>query len=171
MTSDESPVQKIEIIARGVLTWGAFTLVCRNLKHDYFYLPGGHVEPGECASDACTREFLEETGLVIRTLGCVLVCEARFTQHGKRRHEITTVFHVEHAGESHEEWGVDREKKGGPPPAVASMEDKIAFEWIDREQLESCDLRPECMRKWLFGRQFKGSMGDTGGPDWISVTE
>lgn len=157
--SDHAP--RIEFIARGLMVWGDRVLVCRNLKHGYGYLPGGHVEPDERAADACEREFLEETGLSVRAGRCLLVCEARFTQQGKRRHEVTAVFHVEHphAGGSEE------------PPEVVSREAKIGFEWIARERVSAVDLRPVAMRSWLLGREWGGSSGDTSGPDWISVSE
>lgn len=159
----------IEFIARGLTLWGAGkeekegdrVLVCRNLKHGYAYLPGGHVDPGEAAAEACVREYLEETGMKVRAGRCLLVCEARFTQKGVRRHELSVVFHVEHP---------DAEA-GGSPPVVASREPGIGFEWITREHLADADLRPAGMRSWLLGRGWGGSIGDTFGPDWISVNE
>ena len=154
----------IELIARGLLIWGDRVLVCRNLKGGYCYLPGGHVDPGESAADACAREFLEETGLRVRPGRCLLVCEARFTQNTKRRHEVSIVFHVEHPAE----WGAHG---GDVPPAVVSLEPKISFEWIARECMPQADLRPSATREWLLGRGPNPSTGDTSGPDWLSITE
>ena len=154
----------IELIARGLLIWGDRVLVCRNFKGGYCYLPGGHVDPGESAADACAREFLEETGLRVRPGRCLLVCEARFTQNSKRRHEVSIVFHVEHP----DEWGAHR---GDLPPAVVSVEPKIAFDWVARECLPQTDLRPRATREWLLGRGTGLSTGDTSGPDWLSITE
>lgn len=183
-----APPPAIEFIARGVLmspaTEGAsgrgHVLVCRNLKHGYCYLPGGHVEFDESPADACAREFMEETGLPVRVRRgregggeeradrgggeCLLVCEARFDQRAKRRHEVSVVFLVEHAG------------LGDPPAAsdpVASLEPGIAFEWLSLDALRSADLRPRAMRDWLIGRwdaSSAGGWGDTTRPDWISVS-
>jgi ADP-ribose pyrophosphatase YjhB (NUDIX family) len=41
---------RIEVIARGVMFHEEHVLLCQNCKHGYYYLPGGHVEPGEAAA-------------------------------------------------------------------------------------------------------------------------
>lgn len=116
--------REVEFIARGLMIRSGRALLCRNLKHGYTYLPGGHVEFGEGAEAACRREFLEETGLAVVVGECVLVCEARFTQSGRDRHEVTAVFLVEHPG-----W--EPPVPGDTPPAVPSLERKIGFEWAE----------------------------------------
>src|ERR1041385_316650 len=92
----------IEVIARGVLRHGSAVLACRNVKHGYLYLPGGHIEFGETAPAALAREFEEECGLRVRPGPCALVTEGTFEAPSKdggtkRHHEINLVFHVEHA--------------------------------------------------------------------------
>jgi len=39
----------------------------------YWTLPGGAIEPGETAAAAVEREFLEETGLRVRSVGVLFV--------------------------------------------------------------------------------------------------
>ena len=53
MSKDHS----IELIARGVFVRGGAVLLCQNVKHGYYYLPGGHVEFGEAAAVALAREI------------------------------------------------------------------------------------------------------------------
>ncbi|MBY0262673.1 MAG: NUDIX domain-containing protein, partial [Phycisphaerales bacterium] len=88
----------IEFIARGVLIAGSRVLLCRNLKHDYLYLPGGHVEFGESAAAALAREFLEEAALPVRVGPLALVSEGTFATKRRGHHEVNLVFHVEQTG-------------------------------------------------------------------------
>lgn len=131
---------EIEVLARGIAWREGRVLLCRNLKHGYTYLPGGHVEPHESAAEACSREFMEETGMAVLVGAPLLASELRFTQRGKRRHEITLVFHVEH-------------KSGTWPETVESRESKIGFEWVHLGEVAEAKFLPESIRPWLAGVQ------------------
>lgn len=85
----------IELIARGLFLHHHSLLVCRNLKHSYCYLPGGHIEFGESAADALRRECQEEFGQDVTVGPLVLACELRFNQRGRARHEVTLLFRAE----------------------------------------------------------------------------
>lgn len=129
---------KIEVIARGLMIDSGRVLMCRNIKHDYCYLPGGHVEFAERASHALAREFKEETGLD-SSIGPLLLTTEQCFHDGKRiHHEINIVFHVEQLGPSKT-----------PPDSVPSIEDKIDFVWIDFAQLTETDVRPTEIQAWL----------------------
>ena len=129
--------QRIEVIARGVLIQRNSVLLCKNLKHGYLYLPGGHVEFGESAADALAREFVEETGLSCRAGPLIVAHEEVFEQGGRQRHEVNLVFHVEHL-----EGIADLDQ-------VPSREPQIAFEWLDLAGAASADIRPASVRAWL----------------------
>lgn len=120
--------KRIEFLARGLWICGSKVLVCRNLKHGYCYLPGGHVEPGESAKRALEREFLEEADERIRVGEACLVVEQRFVQRGKARHEISLVFHVERHGDANE--------------PVHSQEPDISFELVESDHLGQRDFLP-----------------------------
>ena len=153
-----APIPRVEIIARGLLVREGHALLCKNLRHGYFYLPGGHVEPGERAAEALAREFLEETGCPARIGGFLLASEQLFTQKGKPRHEINLVFHVEHLSTP----TAALPGPGAGLPAVPSLEAEIGFEWVELAAVADLDVRPESARAWLA----TGCRVD--GPPWVS---
>lgn len=127
----------IECIARGVLIAGSRVLLCRNLKHGYLYLPGGHVEFGESAAQALAREFLEEANLAVRVGSLALVSEGTFGTRKRMHHEINLVFHVEHDGARRR------------PPVVESQEADLGFDWLDFAAIPETDIRPEAAKAFL----------------------
>ena len=154
-TDTDARPKRIEWIARGVAQRGSHVLLCRDTKRGYFYLPGGHVEPGERAPEALTREFLEETGLDATPGPLLAVAEHLFEQRGKPRHEVNAVFHVEHLGI---EEGED----------VPSLEPGLEFRWVDLASLADIDLRPSALKAWLMAA---AGSADAGGVEWISHRE
>ncbi|MEL6499428.1 MAG: NUDIX domain-containing protein [Planctomycetota bacterium] len=125
-----------EIIARGLLVEAGRVLLCRNVAKGYFYLPGGHVDHGERASDALAREFREECSVGIVVRDAALVCELVTGSDDGGLHEYNVVFHVE------------REPAGNAEP-VASLEPHIAFEWLDLAAVVDADLRPTPIKAWI----------------------
>ena len=160
-----TPPDHIEIIARAIITRPGSILLCRNLEKGYFYLPGGHVDPGESAVEACRRELREELALCAQIGPCRLIAEQRFEQGGKARHEISLVFHVEHlATPSCKDRNpspdstpkADQTEAGGCAETripndleIKSAEAHIAFEWINSADLSTTDLRPAMIRDWI----------------------
>ncbi len=124
--------RSIEFITRGLLIRDGRVLLCRNVKHGYYFLPGGHVEFGETAADALVREFKEEAGIVARCGTAAMVAEHVFERKKGPCHEINVVFHVEL-----------------PDQEIKSLEPKIAFEWADLARVSELDLRPTSVKAWL----------------------
>jgi 8-oxo-dGTP diphosphatase len=130
--------KNIELISRGLLIDKSRVLLCRNVKHNYYFLPGGHIEFGETASTALKRELIEETGLESE-IGPLLLTSEHYFDDGKRvHHEMNTVFHVEHLGTG-----------STIPDAVPTLESKIDFHWIELATLHDIDLRPLEVKAWL----------------------
>jgi ADP-ribose pyrophosphatase YjhB (NUDIX family) len=151
---------RIELIARGVIREGLWVLLCRNRKKGYFYLPGGHVEFGEAASTALTRELKEEAGLRCKIGSLLVVEEGTFQVGGVAHHELNLVFHVQHR--------IDRlGARRGSPIEIESLERNIAFEWIGFDQLERTDLRPASLKAWLV-RHLKSHHVPRETPPWMS---
>ncbi|MFO0835184.1 MAG: NUDIX domain-containing protein [Phycisphaerales bacterium] len=107
-------------------------LLCKNIKHGYYFLPGGHVEFGETAEAALTREFKEEAAVEVKCCGVAIIAEHLFDRKKGPCHEINVVFHVEPCGRE-----------------IKSREPKIAFEWADLAEISERDLRPNCIKAWL----------------------
>ena len=119
----------IEILARGVCVVGGSLLLCRTKGASNTYLPGGHVEFGERAVDALTREIDEELGVgakVGKFLGAV---EHRFMQKGEQHCEINLVFEMEIESLSSDE-----------KPVAA--EDYIEFEWCEMGAMADARVEP-----------------------------
>lgn len=125
--------KKIELIARALIIQDTKVLLCQNRERGYWYLPGGHIEPGEAAADALKREILEELGETCRVGPLLLTHELRFVQQGKPRHEVSLVFRVE------------RKRKGAPK----SQERDIEFALFDPNSIETIDLKPKSMVDWI----------------------
>ncbi len=151
----KSGKRTIEVIARGVATDGSRVLLCQNLKHGYFFLPGGHVEFGETAAQALAREILEETGLTAKVGPAMLVGEQTFTSDdGKAHHEVSVVFHVERLADA----------DGSPTAEVSSREAKIGFEWVELAALPEADVRPDEHKAMLVA----GGRVEGDGVAWVS---
>ena len=143
---------EIELIARGIVTDGSGNiLLCRNVKHGYHYLPGGHVEFGEQAAAALAREFMEETGAVVQVGHLALVTENIFSVKDETCHEINLVFHV----------------KPSPSAVFQSRESKIAFDWVPISDLRSHDVRPSSIGEWIMDHAL--TLSTAVGP-WLSAT-
>ena len=141
------------MIARGVFVREGAVLLCQNVKHGYYDLPGGHVEFGESAAEALAREILEETGLRAAVGEMVLASEHVFEAR-RTHHEVNLVFHVEHITDA----------DGVPAEAVTAVEDGIAFEFADLASVTDLDVRPAEVKAWLIsGGRIEPSAG------WISA--
>lgn len=147
------PPPAIELIVRGLLWHGSRLLLCRNLKHGYLYLPGGHIDPGESAAAALAREFLEEGNLPITVGPLGLITEAAFTTPKRTHQELNLVFHVEHR------------LTAKRLAAVRSMEKQIALEWTELAALPELDLRPLAVKAWLLT---PGATDPGQAPEWVS---
>jgi len=139
-----------ELIARGAVIRNGQVLLCQSVKHEYFYLPGGHVEFGESASVAAEREIEEELGVKVRAGALALVSEGMFSAK-RRHHEVNLVFYIEHPSP----W-----PKGLSKPK--SREGHIAFRWVELAAAQDLDIRPTAVKAWL-----ATGLGDDG-IEWVS---
>lgn len=136
----------IECIARAIIIDGPFILLNQPLDRSYSYLPGGHIEAGENASQALLRELEEEGGISAQITRFLGVEEHFWTnKHGHTHHEFNFMFLVSAAGITH-------------TLTPASKEDHIIFTWARLDDLDSVILYPSALRKniteWIAKKSF-----------------
>ncbi len=134
-------MEKIEIIARGLITGGKKFLVCRDKMNENYFLPGGHIEPGEFSSDALFRELKEELALETKNFYFIGIVENIYSLKGNRHQEINFIYSVEHESFSFQ-----------------SKEDHIEFSFFSVEEFAKADVRPtklkEALLKWREDKNF-----------------
>lgn len=108
------------------------------LGESFFYLPGGHVEFQESASEALIREMQEETGHLVTVdrligaqehawMGDPVCCHT---------HEINFVFRMH-----------STTLKFGVIPDT--RESHVAFAWVPMDQWASVDMRPVALKAMI----------------------
>ena len=121
-----SEITGIETIARGIAIQEGKVLLCRPKGGHRSYLPGGHIEFGECGREALIREMKEECGLDVQVTEFRGVVENKFLQKGSLHTEINLVYNMR-----------------VPTDKVQACEDWIEFEWVLLDQLKDANLLPE----------------------------
>lgn len=138
----------IHVQSRAIIIEENHILLCRTvgLNPDFYFLPGGHIEHGESAVEALSRELMEEIGFsfkIQRFLGCMEYSfDPKVTVHAKcHTHEYNFIF------EARPEVFID------PKLPLKQLEDHIETQWLPLDRLNQIDLRPEpvtrLIPKWL----------------------
>ena len=130
----------IELVTRGVFVKSKRILLTYNKKKKHYYLPGGHIELGESAEQALVRELHEETGLKIKVMHFLGVCEHCWKGSKSWRAEINIIFLITC-------------RMLGVLKKIQSREKKISFTWYPLEELSSINFQPHVLRtllpRWL----------------------
>lgn len=134
-----------EIIARAVIISENKILLCKRKDRSYYFLPGGHVEFGEKAEDALTREIKEELSVETRYMEFIGASENIFRQDEKLRHEYNLVFFTKLVSIT-----------------ARSAEEHLVFTFIEKSEFANVNLLPQSLVKtiikWLADQK----------PFWIS---
>ncbi|MBU4466851.1 NUDIX domain-containing protein [Patescibacteria group bacterium] len=140
--------QNIEVCARAVIMNQGRILICWHKLNNHYFFPGGHVEYGELAEKALSRELKEELDIKIKKALFIGLTEniysdydisggpARYEQKGEPHHEINLVFQV----------FTDKVKD-------KSMEDYIDFSFFSQKEFRTKRVLPPSLQKsvlkWL----------------------
>lgn len=130
----------IHVISRGVIIKDGKLLLCENKKHQFYYLPGGHIDPNESAAVALEREIQEELAVTC-TVGRFLgLFEYKFVPDNPstkcHNHEYNMLFMIEAPSLVSER-------------APQSAEEHIAFAWIPLTALHEVDFKPQLLKEPL----------------------
>lgn len=139
-------MSQINLIVRALIVHLGHILLLRPTSNNkefsghLSFLPGGHVEAGEAATECLKRELREELGVGFSIGECLGALECSWERKGILYHELNLVFLV--SGES---LPLDE----APP----SMEKHIQFYWHKLSSLEEANLLPrtlvQAIPKWL----------------------
>lgn len=120
----------IHTISRGVCLREGSILLAWHKKHQYYFLPGGHVEPGEAAAAALERECIEEMGTAVSCGDFILLFEHAWPNGETVQHELTTLFRMA--------WNAE-------DTSLVSCVDHLEFQWVPVEELASVRFLPEAL--------------------------
>ena len=124
---------QIELIVRAVVADGSRLLLAQPSGEAWYFLPGGHVEPGEPVAIALRRELEEELGIKdVRIGGVLAISENRYTDERGDHHEVYLVHRV-----------AVREVIDG------SREAHIGFRWVERSEFDDVEIRPASIANLL----------------------
>lgn len=135
----------IHVVSRAVILSQDSILLCKtnDLQHNFYFLPGGHVENGESVTNALLRELKEEIGedcTIKRFLGCLEYSFVPGHSSICHNHEYNFIF------EAH---CLQLNKSQTPP----KQEAHIDLLWHPVAQLHRIDFRAEPLKdilpKWL----------------------
>ncbi|MGV3683935.1 MAG: NUDIX hydrolase [Acidovorax sp.] len=138
-----TPAQpRMRLRAAAIIERAGQVLLHRAEGDPFWALPGGGIEPGECAGETLVREMQEELGLAVVPGALACVVENFFVYLGAAYHETGLYLQV------HPEPGGLLDQSAGPYEGVEGRR-RLEFAWFDRVELPGLDLRPPFLRDAL----------------------
>lgn len=129
-----------EICLRLIIMDKGKILLCRDLKNQHFFFPGGHLEFGEKIFNALKREMREELGIVLQKIDFIGAMDNVYLRKNIKHHEINLVFNAR-VNKVH----------------AKSQESHISFKLITLQALVKTNVLPISLKlavvKWLKDKQ------------------
>jgi 8-oxo-dGTP diphosphatase len=116
-----------EVISRVLIKENNKILLCKSVKREYYFFPGGHVELGETSQEAAIREMKEERGSNLKDLNFIGLIENIYKEGEDTRYEINIVFEG---------------KEENKDIDTITKEDHIEFEFLTVDEIKNSDIRP-----------------------------
>lgn len=122
--------EKFDVVVSAVVRSGPRVLLAQPADHDYWFLPGCPVNPGESARATLHHDVLEALGLQASVADLVAVVENAYELAGVTHHEINLAFE---ARVSTARVGQDRQGN--------------RYRWFDIEECDDLDIRPPSLAR------------------------
>jgi 8-oxo-dGTP diphosphatase len=135
---------KFHYVVRAVLFSGGKVLVAKAIGEDNVFLPGGHIDLGEKATDALARELAEELGISVKVGKFLGAVENDWADSQVNHFEINLVFKVNNVEIDH-------------TAAPQSKEDHLTFFWLKPDQLKVNNILPGPMEDLIVQSRSAGS--------------
>lgn len=114
-------------------------LIHKNVKDDFWSLPGGRVEVGEESRFALQREFMEELGYQVKVDQLLWTVENFFEYDEKNFHEIGLYFLI----------SATQEVDFLTEPFYGIEGERLIYKWVKIEELDETPLLPDFLTKEL----------------------
>ncbi len=129
------------ILARAVIIDNDHILLYKTLdmRENFFFLPGGHVEHGESAKEALKREMIEETGcevIIKRFLGCIENIFENSESCKCHNHDYSFIFEVE-------------SKSLNMRTQLFNFDDRMELSWMSLSELSNIPFKTEALKKLI----------------------
>lgn len=125
--------KEFEILSRAVIINDDKVLLVNVKGKNWHFLPGGHVEFGETATQALKREFEEETSGSKYIIKNPIGFFENIYDDTSHHQEYTILFEVEATN----------------PEAIISNEEKLEFKFYKISELSTLDIRPDILIKCI----------------------
>jgi ADP-ribose pyrophosphatase YjhB (NUDIX family) len=131
----------IHALARGIIIDKGQILLCQtcDLEHNFYFLPGGHIDHNESAKEALARELLEETGYKFKIEKFLYCLEHIFepkTLSLCHNHEYNFIFKA-------------ASEEVGSGDVINKLEKHIRLVWVPFSQIGKIDLKPEPLKELI----------------------
>lgn len=123
---------KIEVIARVVILRKGKILLAQLKGDNFYFLPGGHMEPGESPEEAIRRELKEEINAAPKNIQLLGIVENQYSKKGRKKYEINLVYSA----------AINRKN-------VEALENHLVFKWELIANLKRVRMLPAQLKKRL----------------------